>query len=77
MGVFENINFSDGTSEVAYSISEATENGAFSLIGGGDSVSAIKKNNKENDISFISTGGGALLELIGNGSLPSLDLLKK
>ena len=76
MGVFENINFSDGTSEVAYSISEATANGAFSLVGGGDSVSAIKKNNKENDISFISTGGGALLELIGNGSLPSLDLLK-
>ena len=77
MGVFENILFSDGTNEIANSITKATENGAFSLVGGGDSVSAIKKNNKENDISFISTGGGALLELIGNGSLPSLDLLKE
>jgi phosphoglycerate kinase len=77
MGVFENIHFSYGTNEVANSISEATESGAFSLVGGGDSVSAIKKNNKENDISFISTGGGALLDLIGNGSLPALDLLKK
>tara|TARA_Y100000768_G_C23986729_1_gene689334 strand:+ start:988 stop:2184 length:1197 start_codon:yes stop_codon:yes gene_type:complete len=76
MGVFENIHFSYGTNEVANSISEATENGTFSLVGGGDSVSAIKKNNKENDISFISTGGGALLDLIGNGSLPALDLLK-
>ena len=77
MGVFENILFSDGTNEIANSITKATENGAFSLVGGGDSVSAIKKNNKENDISFISTGGGALLELIGNGSLPALDLLKE
>ena len=77
MGVFENILFSDGTNEIAHSITKATENGAFSLVGGGDSVSAIKKNNKENDISFISTGGGALLDLIGNGSLPALDLLKE
>tara|TARA_B100001564_G_scaffold185534_1_gene155871 strand:- start:2760 stop:3953 length:1194 start_codon:yes stop_codon:yes gene_type:complete len=77
MGVFENILFSDGTNEIANSITKATKNGAFSLVGGGDSVSAIKKNNKENDISFISTGGGALLELIGNGSLPALDLLKE
>ena len=77
MGVFENILFSDGTNEIANSITEATENGAFSLVGGGDSISAIKKNNKENGISFISTGGGALLELIGNGNLPALDLLKE
>ena len=77
MGVFENILFRDGTNEIAKTITEATENGAFSLVGGGDSVSAIKKNNKENDISFISTGGGALLKLIGNGYLPALDLLKE
>jgi phosphoglycerate kinase len=57
-------------------ISNATKNGAFSLVGGGDSVSAIKKNNKENDISFISTGGGALLHLIGNGYLPALKILR-
>ena len=55
----------------------STKKGAFSLVGGGDSVSAVKKNNQENNISFISTGGGALLEYIANGTLPSLDLIKK
>ncbi|RPG64155.1 MAG: phosphoglycerate kinase [Flammeovirgaceae bacterium TMED290] len=75
MGVFENKNFSLGTNEVAKSISNSTNNGSYSLVGGGDSVSAIKKNNKEFNISFISTGGGALLELISNGNLPSLSLL--
>ena len=75
MGVFENNNFSFGTDEVAKSISNSTKNGSFSLVGGGDSVSAIKKNNKECNISFISTGGGALLELISKGRLTSLSLL--
>tara|TARA_S200000501_G_scaffold378961_1_gene445465 strand:+ start:255 stop:1442 length:1188 start_codon:yes stop_codon:yes gene_type:complete len=75
MGVFENKNFSLGTNEVAKSISNSTNNGSYSLVGGGDSVSAIKKNNKEFNISFISTGGGALLELISSGNLPSLSLL--
>ncbi len=77
MGVFEKKSFSNGTNKVANSIAEATKNGAFSLVGGGDSVSSLKKSNKENHISFISTGGGALLDLIGNGSLPALDILKK
>lgn len=76
LGVFENKNFNEGTNQMANFISNATKNGAFSLVGGGDSVSAIKKNNKENDISFISTGGGALLHLIGNGYLPALKILK-
>ena len=76
LGVFENKNFNEGTNQMANFISNATKNGAFSLVGGGDSVSAIKKNNKENDISFISTGGGALLHLIGNGYLPALELLR-
>jgi len=75
MGVFENNNFSFGTNEVAKSISNSTKNGSFSLVGGGDSVAAIKKNNKEYNISFISTGGGALLELISKGRLTSLSLL--
>tara|TARA_B100000886_G_scaffold337822_1_gene299357 strand:- start:2622 stop:3809 length:1188 start_codon:yes stop_codon:yes gene_type:complete len=75
MGVFENKNFSLGTNEVAKSISNSTNNGSYSLVGGGDSVSAIKKNNKEFNISFISTGGGALLKLISSGNLPSLSLL--
>ena len=75
MGVFEIDAFSKGTFEICNSVTEATKKGAFSLVGGGDSVSAVKKNNKENNISFISTGGGALLEYISNGALPSLELL--
>ncbi len=77
MGVFENDNFSNGTDKIAQAISNATKNGAFSLIGGGDSVASIKKNSMKDNISHISTGGGALLEYISKGSLPSLDLLKK
>tara|TARA_B100000925_G_scaffold283790_1_gene258039 strand:+ start:306 stop:1499 length:1194 start_codon:yes stop_codon:yes gene_type:complete len=76
MGVFEIDAFSKGTFEICNSITEATKKGAFSLVGGGDSVSAVKKKNQENNISFISTGGGALLEYISNGTLPSLELLK-
>ena len=75
MGVFEIDAFSKGTFEICNSVTEATKKGAFSLVGGGDSVSAVKKNNQENNISFISTGGGALLEYISNGTLPSLELL--
>ena len=76
MGVFEIDAFSKGTFEICNSVTEATKKGAFSLVGGGDSVSAVKKKNQENNISFISTGGGALLEYISNGTLPSLELLK-
>ena len=75
MGVFEIDAFSKGTFEICNSVTEATKKGAFSLVGGGDSVSAVKKNNQENNISFMSTGGGALLEYISNGTLPSLELL--
>ena len=77
MGVFEVNEFSNGTFEICKFVVEATNGGAFSLVGGGDSVAAVKKNNLENNISFISTGGGALLEYIANGTLPSLDLIKK
>ena len=75
MGVFEIDEFSNGTIEICKLVTKATKKGAFSLVGGGDSVSAIKKNNQQNNISFISTGGGALLEYISNGTLPSLKLL--
>ena len=75
MGVFEIDEFSNGTIEICKFVTKATKKGAFSLVGGGDSVSAIKKNNQQNNISFISTGGGALLEYISNGTLPSLELL--
>ena len=75
MGVFEVNKFSNGTFKISEAISSSTIDGAYSLVGGGDSVAAINKNNNMNNISFISTGGGALLELISKGTLPSLKLL--
>jgi actin-like ATPase involved in cell morphogenesis len=60
-GVFEFENFSNGSRSIAESIVEATKNGAFSLIGGGDSVACINKFGMANDVSYVSTGGGALL----------------
>ena len=75
MGVFEVNKFSNGTFKISEAISSSTIDGAYSLVGGGDSVAAINKNNNMNNISFISTGGGALLELLSKGTLPSLKLL--
>jgi phosphoglycerate kinase len=72
MGVFEMSNFENGTKQVALAIAEATKNGAFSLIGGGDSVAAINKYNLAAEVSYVSTGGGALLEYIEQGSLPGV-----
>ena len=75
MGVFEINRFSNGTHKISEAICSSTKNGAYSLVGGGDSVAAINKNNYSNNISFISTGGGALLELLAKGTLSSLKLL--
>jgi len=75
MGVFEINEFSNGTNKIAESVSNTTEKGAFSLIGGGDSVAAINNNNFSKNISFISTGGGSLLYYISNGTLPALKVL--
>lgn len=72
MGVFEMSSFENGTKQVALAIAEATKNGAFSLIGGGDSVAAINKYNLAGEVSYVSTGGGALLEYIEQGSLPGV-----
>ena len=72
MGVFEMENFAQGTIEVAYAIAEATKNGAFSLIGGGDSVAAINKFNLQDEVSYVSTGGGAMLEFIEGKVLPGV-----
>jgi phosphoglycerate kinase len=69
MGVFEMENFANGTNAVAQAVVEATNNGAFSLVGGGDSVAALHQLGKAEQVSFVSTGGGAMLELIENGSL--------
>jgi phosphoglycerate kinase len=75
MGVFEMSNFENGTKEVAFAICEETKKGAFSLIGGGDSVAAINKYNLASQVSYVSTGGGALLEYIENGTLPGVSAI--
>jgi len=72
MGVFEMSNFENGTKQAAIAIAEATANGAYSLIGGGDSVAAINKYHLADKVSYVSTGGGALLEYIEQGSLPGV-----
>lgn len=72
MGVFEMEPFQHGTAEIAKKVAEATENGCFSLVGGGDSVSAVKKFKLEEKISYISTGGGALLEFFEGKKLPGI-----
>lgn len=72
MGVFEMPNFATGTIEVARAIARSTEKGAFSLIGGGDSVAAINKYNLEDKVSYVSTGGGAMLEFIEGKVLPGV-----
>ncbi len=69
MGVFEFENFAQGTAAIAEAVVRATQNGAFSLVGGGDSVAALQQMGKADEVSFISTGGGAMLELIENGNL--------
>ncbi|MBB5623461.1 phosphoglycerate kinase [Pedobacter cryoconitis] len=73
MGVFEMANFEQGTRAVANAVVAATkENGAFSLIGGGDSAAAIAKFNLEDEVSYVSTGGGALLEYMEGKELPGV-----
>ena len=77
MGVFEIPSFEKGTLVVAKTVSKATQNGAYSLIGGGDSVAAIKKFGLQNQVSFISTGGGAMLESLEGKLLPGINALSQ
>jgi len=76
MGVFEMPNFQKGTVEVAKAIARATEKGAFSLVGGGDSVAAINQFNMADKVSYVSTGGGALLEYIEGQVLPGIKAIR-
>lgn len=76
MGVFEMESFQHGTKSVALSIAEATKKGAFSLIGGGDSVAAINKFNLADQVSYVSTGGGALLEYMEGKELPGIKAIR-
>jgi phosphoglycerate kinase len=76
MGVFEFPNFANGTIEIAKAVKDATTKGAFSLIGGGDSASAINNLGFGNDVSYVSTGGGALLEYMEGKVLPGVAALE-
>ncbi|HAY71378.1 MAG TPA: phosphoglycerate kinase [Saprospirales bacterium] len=77
LGVFEMEKFAKGTFEIAAAIAEATQNGAFSLIGGGDSVSAINKSGLDDQVSYISTGGGAMLEFFEGKVLPGIAAIEE
>lgn len=72
MGVFEFAQFDKGTFAIAKAVAESTSEGAFSLIGGGDSVSAINKSGLEDQVSYVSTGGGAMLEFLEGKVLPGI-----
>ncbi|MCD8408727.1 phosphoglycerate kinase [Tenacibaculum finnmarkense] len=77
LGVFELENFSKGTIELGNAISKATENGAFSLVGGGDSVAAVKQFGFGDKVSYVSTGGGAMLEMLEGKALPGIEAILK
>ncbi len=75
VGVFEMPSFAAGTIAVCSAIADATKNGAFSLVGGGDSVSAVKQFNFGDQVSYVSTGGGAMLEMLEGKSLPGVEAI--
>jgi len=76
MGVFEMEKFAKGTTAIARTVAKATEKGAFSLIGGGDSVAAINKNGLADKVSYVSTGGGAMLEYMEGKKLPGITAIR-
>ena len=76
MGVFEMEKFQNGTKSIALAVADATSQGAFSLVGGGDSVAAVNKFNLADKVSYVSTGGGALLEYFEGKELPGIAAIK-
>ena len=77
MGVFEMEKFQTGTKSIALAVAEATSKGAFSLVGGGDSVAAVNKFNLADKVSYVSTGGGAMLEYFEGKVLPGIAAIKE
>ncbi|MEO0716723.1 MAG: phosphoglycerate kinase, partial [Planctomycetota bacterium] len=75
MGVFEWPPFRIGTNQVAKALAEATSNGATTIVGGGDSAAAIEKFNLADQVSHVSTGGGASLEMLEGNAFEAVDLL--
>ncbi|MDC8002331.1 phosphoglycerate kinase [Aequorivita todarodis] len=75
VGVFEMEKFAEGTKALGQNIAKATQNGAFSLVGGGDSVAAVHKFNLTDKVSYVSTGGGAMLEMLEGKTLPGIAAL--
>ncbi len=75
MGLFEDPRFSEGTYTLARTAAEITDGGAFTVIGGGDSASAVRQAGLIDDVSHVSTGGGAALEFLSSGRLPGIDAL--
>jgi phosphoglycerate kinase len=76
MGVFEMESFSKGTKDIALALAEATKKGAFTLVGGGDSVAAINKFDLADEVSYVSTGGGAMLEYLEGKVLPGVAAIR-
>ncbi len=77
VGVFEMEPFAQGTIALGNAIAQATQNGAFSLVGGGDSVAAVKQFGFENKVSYVSTGGGAMLEMLEGKTLPGIQAIQE
>ncbi len=77
MGVFEMDKFAEGTKQVALAIAEATAKGAFSLVGGGDSVAAVNKYNLKDKMGYVSTGGGAMMEYMEGKELPGIKAIRE
>ncbi|MDH3322259.1 MAG: phosphoglycerate kinase, partial [Flavobacteriaceae bacterium] len=77
VGVFEMEKFAKGTIEIGNAVADATADGAFSLVGGGDSVAAVKQFGFDDKVSYVSTGGGAMLEMLEGKSLPGIEAIMK
>jgi phosphoglycerate kinase len=77
MGVFEMSNFANGTKSIAQAVANATSKGAFSLVGGGDSVAAVNQMGLADDVSYVSTGGGAMLEFLEGKKLPGIQAIEE